>query len=305
MKKYIAGLAIIATLFTACQKKTDPVDVSNATVTLSSQGPKFVVDDITVNPGDSIYFSFTISTNRPMKYVGIQKNPVNQTAFVTRDTLNPLQASYTTVKKLRADTANGQYLYRIVAHDSGGVYIGSKDIVVTVTPDYYNYTYRFLRVPDTTDKTNTCYMDAELGKVFNYTTGAANSATIDFGVMFDTTGMGTVSTTDDLKFCLYSLNAAQGQLPYYDISAWTKNATTMKKATSPTFASLTSAGGLRSAANTNLASGTSNKVTQLVAGNLVFFRTANGKAGCLQVNFANGSTPAKDSYLNVDVKIER
>ena len=79
----------------------------------------------------------------------------------------------------------------------------------------------------------------------------------------------------------------------------------MKKATAPAFNSLLSGGSLRSAALTNLSSGTSNKITALVAGNLVFFKTVNGKAGCMQVNFVNGSSAAKDSYINVDIKIEK
>ncbi|WP_295119484.1 hypothetical protein [uncultured Chitinophaga sp.] len=304
MKKYLTGAAFIILMFSACEKETDPVDGNYATVTLGS-GEGFVTGDVSVNPGDSIFFNFTITTERPMKFVGIQKNPVNQVGFVVRDTLKTTTSSYSVTKRLKADTANGSFLYRIVAHDTAGVYIGAKDIVITINPDFEYYTYRFLQVPDTTAKTNTCYMSATSGQVFSYTTGAANSALIDFGIMYDTTGTASASTTDDLKFCLYSLNAPQGQIPFYDISTWTKNTTIMKKAASPAFNTLTSAGALRRAAVTNLASGTTNKVTQLAANNLVFFKTASGKAGCLIVNYANGSDPSKSSYVNVDVKIER
>jgi hypothetical protein len=310
MKKYIVGITLAMLMLNACTKKVDPIDGSNAIVTLVNAGTGFVTGDVTVNPKDSIFFSFTITSNKTMKYVSIQKNPVNQTAFVVRDTLTAAnQNSYTITKRLRADSANGTYIYRIVAHDTGGVYIGHKDLVVTVTPDFYYYTVRVLQVPDTTAKTNTCYMAASTGNVYSYTTGAANSALIDFGFYYDTTGTLTPSTTDDLKFSLYALSAPQPQLNFYDISAWTKNATIMKKATAPTFASILSAGGLRSAAITNLTSGATNKVTALsttVAGNnLVFFKTAAGKAGCMQINYINGTNGAKDSYANVDVKIER
>ena len=305
MKKILTAIILLAVAFSSCEKKVDPVDGNYATVTLKDDGTKFVIGDLTVNPGDSLFFSFTIATERPMKYVGIQKNPVNQTAFVTRDTLSNEMSSYTTVKKIKADTANGTYLYRIVAHDAAGVYIGASDIKVTVSPDFYFYTYRFLQVPDTTAKTNTCFMSASQGKVFSYTNGAANSAAIDFGIMYDTTGAASSSTTDDLRFCLYSLNAPQGQIPFYDLSSWTKNNTIMKKATSPAFNTLLSAGSIRTGCNTNLASGTSTKITQLVSGNLVYFRTAAGKNGCMQITFTNGSSPAMDSYVSVDVKIER
>ena len=305
MKKILSAITLLTLAMMACEKKVEPVDGNYATVVLYNEGAKFVTGDLTINPGDSLLFSYTISSDRPMKYVGIQKNPVNQSAFLLRDTLATAQTSFSAARRLKADTANGSYLYRIVAHDIAGSYIGSKDIKVTVTPDFYFYSYRFLQVPDTAGQTNTSFMAASTGSVYSFAKAAPNSAAIDFGVMFDTTGALTTSTTDDLKFCLYALSAPQTQLPFLDITAWTKSATIMKKASSPSFASLTSGGSLRSAGVTNLASGTSNKITQLVAGNLVFFKTAAGKVGCLQVNFVNGASPAKDSYMNVDVKIER
>ncbi|WP_291911858.1 hypothetical protein [Chitinophaga sp. CB10] len=304
IKKYLVSAVCILGIFSACEKEADPVDGNYATVTLNGGG-KAVTGDVAINPGDSITFDFTITTQRPMAFVGIQKNPVNHTAFLVRDTLKTATTTYSASKTLKADTINGSYLYRIVAHDSSGTYIGSKDLVITVNPDFYYYTVRVLRVPDTTGKTNPCYMAATTGETFSYTTGAANSAKIDFGIMFDTTGLASPSTTDDLRFCLYALSAPQGQLPFYDLGSWTKNNTIMKKATSPAFNKLLSGGDLRAAARTNLASGTTSKVTQLAAGNLVFFKTASGKAGCLSVNYVNGNSPAASSFMNVDIKIER
>ena len=255
---------------------------------------------------DSIVFNYTVSSNTDMGFVSIQKNPVNQTAFVLRDTMTAAtKNSYSAIKRLRADSANGNYIYHIVAHTAKGVYIGHKAITVTVKADYDYFTVRVLQVPDTTAKTNTCYMAASKGIVYSYTTGAAKSADIDFGLYYDTTFRASASTTDDLRFSVYSLSAAQPQLSYYDISSWTKNVTIMKKATSPAFTALTSGGALRSAGVTNLSSGTATKITQLVAGNMVYFKTAAGKVGCMLVNFVNGADESKGSYINVDVKIER
>jgi hypothetical protein len=302
MKKYVSAAIIIAILLNACQKKVDTVDGNYATVTLDNAGAKFVTDNITVNAKDSIFFSFNITSSKDMKYVSIQKNPINQTAFLVRDTLSSANKnSYSAIKKFAADSVNGDWLYRIVAHDFAGNYIGHKDILVTVAPDFFYYTLRVLQVPDTIAKNNNCYMAAYTGTVFSYNTGAANSTAIDFGFYYDTTTAN--------KFSLYALNAPQVQLSYYDITSWIKNATIMKKATTPTFASLLSAGGLRSAAVTNLTSGASNKVVALsttVAGNnLVFFKTVAGKAGCMQINFINGASGSNGSYANIDVKIEK
>lgn len=304
--KNIIIISLAALTFASCEKKVDPVDGSNANITLNNAGSNFVVADITVNPKDSINFSYTVSSDQDMGFVSIQKNPVNQTAFVFRDTMTAAtKNNYSAVKRMIADSANGSYIYHIVAHTNKGVYIGHKAVVITVKSDYDYYTFRTLMVPDSTAKVNTCYMSAAKGLVYSYTTGAANSADIDFGLYYDTTFTASASTTDDLRFSLYALSAAQPQLSYYDISTWTKNATVLKKVTSPAFNTLTSAGAIRTACNTNLASGTSNKITQLVAGNMVAFRTAAGKRGVLLVNYGNGSSPAKESFLNVDVKIER
>lgn len=306
MKKYIAGYALMIVIFSACVKKVDPVDGNNATVTLVNGGTNYVTADVEVNPKDSIFFSFTITSNTDMGFVSIQKNPVNNTAFILRDTLGTANKnSYTAEKRLRADSINGSVIYRIVAHTRAGVYIGHKDIIVTTKPDFDYFVSRTLMVPDSTAKVNTCYMASKTGTTYSYTTGAANSAAIDFGLYYDTTGTASAITTDDLRFCVYSLSAAQPQLSYYDISSWTKNITIMKKASSPAWNTLTSGGALRTAGITNLSSGTSNKITQLVSGNLVFFKTAAGKVGCMQVFFVNGSSPAKESYINVEVKIER
>jgi hypothetical protein len=304
MNKLIIYILSLTIVLGACKKKVDPIDGSNATITLINAGANYVTENVTINPGDSVFFKYNVSSNTPMRFVSVQKNPVNQTAFLKRDTL-ALITSHSGEMRFKGDTANGNFIYRVVAHDVNGVYIGHKDVIVTTVADFTYYTFRVLRVPDTLAKTNACYMDAFGGNVYSYSNGAAASANIDFGLMYDTTGAASSSTTDDLRFCLYSLSAAQGQLNYYDISTWTKNITVMKKITSPGFNTLTSGGIIRTTCNTNLASGTLNKITQLVAGNMVAFRTAAGKRGILIVNFANGSSPAMDSYLNIDVKIEK
>lgn len=303
MKKIIFGMALLAFVLTGCEKKVDPVDNSNAAIELSNLGKYYVTGDVTLNPKDSIYFSFNISSSKDMKYVSIQKNPVNQTAFLVRDTLNASNKnSYSAVKKFMADSANGSYLYRIVAHDAIGNYIGHKDIAVNITTDYTYYTYRFLYVPDSTAKVNKCYFSTADGKTYSYSDGASKSAGIDFGYFYDTT---KVSGTP-IGHTIYALNAT-GIFAPYDISSWTKNATIFKKISSPAFNTFTSSGGLRTAGISNLASGATAKVTGLTASspnNLVVFKTASGKYGVIQINFVNASDATATTFANVDVKIQ-
>jgi hypothetical protein len=308
MKKYILVAVSIMALFSACVKKVDIVDGNYASVTLVNAGTNYVTDNITVNSKDSIFFSFTITSDKEMGFVGVQKNPVNQTAFLIRDTMNSTNRhSYTAVKKFRADSTNGSYIYRIAAHDTAGVYIGHKDIIITVKTDFDYFVARPLQVPDTTAKINTCYMATKTGTSYSYTTGASKSADIDFGFYYDTTGTLTTTTADDVKFSVYALSSPQPQLSYYDISTWTKNVTIMKKATSPAFNTLTSAAALRSAGIANLASGASGKATLLATNSLVYFKTAAGKYGCMFIlsmnTFPNGA--AKENSMVVEIKVER
>lgn len=311
--KSLFTILTVAVFFTACEKGVEPVDGSRATVELRSGGKGFITESITVNPKDSIFFDFTITSSDDMAFVGVQKNPVNQTAFIKRDTLNASNKnSYSTIMRFRADSANGSYVYRIAAHSKTGEYIGHKDVVITVSPDFNYYTNRFLYAPDSTAKTNKCYFSALDGVTYSYTTGASKSASIDFGFFYDTT---KVSGTA-LGLTLYALNSSPTSV--YDLSSWTKNATVFKKLSSgspnPTFANVLSAGTLRTAGLTQLASGTTTRVTGLSTtspNNTVYFRTASGKIGMLLVNFGTVTTNAfggvdpNQTYINVDVKIEK
>jgi len=292
-------MLVTGVIVTGCEKKVDPVSANGAKVELTNAGAKFVTGDATLNPGDSLLFNFTITTDRPMKFVGVQKNPVNHTAFLSRDSLATTANTYTTTKRFKADTVNGSFTYRFVAYDNKGVYIGHRDIVITITPDFNYFSYRFLYVPDTVAKINKCLFASIDGSTYSYTEGASKSASIDFGYFYDTAKTG--STVNGHTF--YAL-AASTFAPY-DYSTWTKNATIMKKITSPSFNSYTSGGILRSTGISNLASGATPKVNQLASGNLVIFKTAAGKYGVAQINFISAAGSSPSVYINVDVKVER
>ncbi|NCU04235.1 MAG: hypothetical protein GXC73_09640 [Chitinophagaceae bacterium] len=299
-------------ILSACDKGAAPVDGNNATVELKGDGVKqFITGNVSVNPKDSIFFNYTIASSIDMGYVSIQKNPVNQTAFVVRDTLSAAQKnSFTATKAFQADSVNGPVLYRIVAHTSRGVYIGHKDVVVTVKPDFDFWSYRILQVPDSVNKTNKCYYSTKDGKIYSYTDGAANSASIDFGYYWDTTGRGTTATNDDIKHSFYSLSAAQPQLEFYNITSWTKKVTLLKKMpSSVNFVSqLTSAGAIQTLIGGNMTSGTSSKVTLLSTSggsNVIGFKTAEGKFGAISIRYVNGDSPNKETSIEIDVKVQR
>jgi hypothetical protein len=320
MKKYIAAAALMLVLFNACVKKVDVVDGNYASVTLVNAGTNYVTEDKTVNPKDSIFFSFTITSDKEMGFVSIQKNPTNQTAFLARDTMTSASRhSYTAVKKFAADSVNGTFIYRIVAHDTAGVYIGSKDILVTTKADFTFWSYRFLYAPDSVTKTNKCYFSTSDGKSYSYSDGAAISNLIDFGYFYDTTKVlaGTPTPTLQPKgHTIYALtNTITPFLPY-DLSAWTKNATLLKGSSLTNLSTITSAGAIRTACIPALNSGpvtrfsqtdrgTQTLISTLLTSQVLLFKTVTGKYGLLTVSFTNNNGPNKDSYINIDVKLEK
>ncbi|WP_462251208.1 hypothetical protein [Ferruginibacter sp.] len=314
MKKIIIPITVVLLAVTACEKKTSPVDESNATITLRNSGTNFVTDNITVNPKDSIFFDYTVTSSTDMRFVSIQKNPANQTAFVVRDTMTAAtKNSYSVVKRLRADSINGSYIYHFVAHTANGVYIGHKAITVTVKADYTFWSYRFLKVPDSAAKINKCYFATSNGNSYSYSDGASISNLIDFGYFYDTTMVTVNSTLQPKGHTIYTLPNTITPFAHYDISTWTKNATLLKS-TSTTVASITSAGAIRTACVPALNSGTVTRFSQtdrgtqaninlLLTGQNFVFKTVTGKYGVMGVSFTNNE--GSNSSINIDVKIEK
>src|SRR6187549_3259679 len=105
MKRYIIGLFTIAAMFSACEKKIEPVDTYFVTVDYHATNPKALTGDKTVNPKDSIYFDFTITSAEDMSYVEIQKNGVKVDTFRLNN--SPNKRSFSLVKGYMADSAAG------------------------------------------------------------------------------------------------------------------------------------------------------------------------------------------------------
>ena len=296
INKLIIGCLSIAAIFSGCLDKIDIPQSNTLTVTLNNSGLKFVTSDLTVNPKDSLYFDAMIGCPKDMKYLIFQKNGTD----LTKDTLPASSKNFlAVVKRIAADSVAGVYTYKILAKDAAGIYLGEKNIVVTVASDFTYYSLKKLYVPDSTAKTNQAFFGSLTGELFSYSTMGSNSGNIDFGYYYDTAAA--------KKHTIYALNMTPlpSQLAIYNMSTWTKNATLLKKGTSPSFASLTSSGSLRSAGLTNLASGTTTSITSLVTGNVVFFRTVTGKYGALTVNFTNQDAASPDTYINIDVKVQK
>ena len=319
MKKIILGSLVLGLFLSACEKKVEPIDSFNVTVEFRNSGGKFLTGDVTLNPKDSIYFDFTISSPTDMSYIEIQRNGSRIDTFRLN---NSNKRSFSLIKGYRVDSAAGEYTYRVLARDDRAVFMGDggKMFTVTVTPDFYFWSYRILQVPDTVNKINKTYYSTTEGKTYSYSEGAANSAKIDFGYYWDTTGRGTAAANDDVRHTFYALSSPQPQLGFYDISSWAKNATVFKKmpssgnppvvpVSSANFVSqLTSAGAIQTLIGANMTSGTSSRITMLATtanNNVIGFRTASGKLGAILIRYVNGDSPNKETQIEVDVKVQK
>jgi hypothetical protein len=199
-----------------------------------------------------------------------------------------------------SDSIAGDYTYRVFARNKKGVFIGdgNKSIKVTINPDFLFWSFKTLAVPDSVVKSNKSFFASSTGEELSFLQGAAKSAIIDFGYFFDTTTVGAP------KHTIYALGA--NKFAPHVLTTWTRNATVFKKTTTPAFSALTSGGSLRSAGILNLTSGTTTSATALAPGNLVYFRTAAGKFGCIQINFINDfGAIQSQSYISIDVKVQK
>jgi hypothetical protein len=167
-----------------------------------------------------------------------------------------------------------------------------------------------MAVPDTVERVNKCYYSISTGEAFNYNEAATQSSLIDFGYYYDTTTSGNTK----LGHTFYALNAPQKQINFYDISNWTQNATVFKKmpntgSLAVNFVSgLTSSGAINTLIKGNMTSGTASKVNGITGtspNNVIGFKTVNGKYGAILFRYANQGSDAKDTRIEVDVKVQK
>jgi hypothetical protein len=297
-KHTLSLLAAAAVMVVACEKKVAPIDSYGVTVDFKAGNSKNLVGDVSLNPKDSIILDFAMASSlEDMAVIEIQKNGAKIDTF---NVSGNDKRSFSGTKRYVADSIAGDYTYRIFARNKKGVYIGdgSKSIKVTINPDFIYWSFKSLAVPDSVAKANKSFFNSSTGDVLSYLQGEASSSKIDFGYFYDTTTAGAP------KHTFYALGASK--FVPHDLSAWTKNATIFKKATSPAFNTLTSGSALLAAGLLNLKTGATTTATALASGNLVYFKTAAGKYGCIQINYINdfGAIQAK-TFVNIDVKVQK
>ena len=82
----------------------------------------------------------------------------------------------------------------------------------------------------------------------------------------------------------------------------------MLKKLSINFNNINSSGAINTLVKNNMATSTSSKVTLLSTSggsNVVGFKTAAGKYGAVSIRYVEGDSPAKTTYMIVDVKVQK
>ena len=297
-KHILSTFAVAAVIVIGCEKTVAPIDSYGVTVDYKSGNPKNLTGNVSLNAKDSIILDFTISSStEEMAVVEIQKNGAKIDTFKVSSANS---RTFSGIKRYQSDSIAGDYTYRVFARNKKGVYIGDggKSIKVTIKPDFMYWSYKTLAVPDSVAKSNKSFFVSTSGDVLSYVQGAANSALIDFGYFYDPTVAGAP------KHTIYALGA--NKFAPHDLATWTKNATVFKKVNTPAFSTLTSGSAIAAAGVLNLKTGATTTANALASGNLVYFRTAAGKYGCIQINFINDfGAMQSQTYINIDVKVQK
>src|SRR5215211_736206 len=119
----ITGFLIAVALISSCVKKADPVDEYFVTVDFRNSGNKYLTGNVELNPKDSIYLDFTVtSAKEDISVVEIQKNGTKLDTFKIPE--GGPKRSFSGIKKYMSDSIAGDYTYRILARNSQGTYIG-------------------------------------------------------------------------------------------------------------------------------------------------------------------------------------
>jgi hypothetical protein len=311
MKKYIiGGILGIAVLFASCKKEGENIFnmFDDVQVTYHSTSPYSVVDHKEVNVDDSLYIDFTITSTKKSMYQVCVWEAGAAVPFLRFKPSATERNSYSNVVKLKMNSKAGLTSYRVWALDSAGVFIGDgyKTLSVYVTPDYTYLPNRYMYVPDTTAKTARSFISLRTGELFNYNEAAANQDKVDAFIAYDPT-----QNSNKGAFVIYALDATIPFTPY-NFSAWNKRAvrfSSIKNNQASAFINNLRTG---VALQSNTGSPTAKSVVLtrtsgndlITAGQLVYFKTPEGKSGAFIINYTTGHSAKEGTLFNVDVKIQ-
>lgn len=301
---YLFVVLLLGTLL-SCKREGDNIfnlfeDVS---VTLHMENEHNIGTYKDVAVGDSIFVDFTISSkSKDMHQVWIFYNGAG--APVLKIPLGETEKrNFRYLYKIRADKV-GESTFRIMAVDKEGVFMGDGYTSVTynVLSDYVHLNNRVLYMPDSVNRSSTCFIDLMEGKTYTYAEAKLHPEKIDLGMYRTYTVESNGSFT--FRYNIYSLQASPipfGAFDFTDIAG--KGRATyfsgiQNNQTSAFLNTLTSGDVIKTNAISRKTA--SLKLDDLKVGSLFYFKTPDEKYGVVIVNALSGFD--NNRYLNISIK---
>lgn len=317
--KIIKLIPLVAILlaFNACKVESENLYTmfEDVKVTFQKNSEYAIVEDAVVNDGDSVHIYFTITSAKEdmMSVVVDSTNGTGTWSIVTIPTSENERRSFSGVRKFKMQR-DGKMTFRFYAMNEKNVYIGDgyTSITVDARPSYNLFADRRLYAP-VEGKDDPSFLSLLTGKTYNYSEATAVSDQIDFGI--DTIFDSTPGNTAFLVYNLYALTVDEYPVPYYDVSGWTKRETKFSAplsfSNSRNFFTQTLVSSSRIETETmkqtidkEQTNGVVYNSGGMVATQIIYFQTPEGKYGAIYVNQATRDQQNRQ-YVSVDIKVQK
>lgn len=317
--KIIKLIPLVAILlaFNACKVESENIYTmfEDVKVTFQKNSEYAIVEDAVVNDGDSVHIYFTITSAKEdmMSVVVDSTNGTGTWSIVTIPTSENERRSFSGVRKFKMQR-DGKMTFRFYAMNEKNVYIGDgyTSITVDARPSYNLFADRRLYAPVEGEEYPN-FLSLSTGKTYSYSEAAAVSDQIDFGI--DTIFDSTPGNTGFLVYNLYALTVDEYPVPYYDVSGWTKRETKFSAplsfSNSRQFFTQTLVSSSRietEAMKQTIDKEQTNGVVYnsggMVATQIIYFQTPEGKYGAIYVNQATRDQQNRQ-YVSVDIKVQK
>jgi hypothetical protein len=288
---FVVLFATIISVSTSCKKKEDP---TGPTLTVTA-------DTTTVNPGDTVVFTYSVSSNADLKTLtwsstsdvlvdGVQEDGGSFELEGTSDQNN----EFTVVMKSTIEDVT----FTFTAEDKDGAeYAAEKTVVITVeaeVADCGTITTHEEFTLGSFDNAEASFFASIDGSRYTVSGAASNQSKIDFVYGYGATNHATIFAPSDATSGMASVSE-------YGITSWTtKNATKFKKVSaSYTWSTIVKDCDIVSETATGV---TESYIKDLANGDIVAFITVGGKKGFIKVNTIYGTSSAGSIKLEVKVQ---
>ena len=325
-RNIVKGLSLFFAVlaFSSCKKESENIFTmfEDVKVTFEDRGPYAITENTVVNDGDSVNIYFTITSPNKEMYTVVVDSTNGEGGRALREiaTQESERHAYSGVIRMKAQR-DGKTTFRIFGLNEADVFVGDgyTSITVDVKASYRHLTNRKIylhawnegrtTIDDVNGERKT-FFSLETGEAFNYEEAAANSDKIDFG-LYLRVDQADGPNKGRIVYNIYTMNAPTNPLPNLDISGWQKRNTLfsapVEVANDIFVRELVSNSMLLEKAEEQDISLTYTDISTtnkgFDPGNLLYFKTPEGKFGAIYVNSL--SKDAIGDYLSVAIKIQK